>query len=1024
MQSLRFPECAILHIYPPKPGDSKPFRILQPTGTLACTWENVFGPFYHTVVFKLDKSHPHLLLMDSCFQYLNEWCKNVFAKAQGTPVSLNDLLGRQLAKFDPCFGSLVTFLSDRFPHGDLNLTVLQAPPRPESVQLDPSCVLDFIYLGMATITHCFFPRSWHYPALTHTILGASDSVKIWDWKCHCALFLDTMTYLWGNECHLRRHAEWSPMPWSLKSRMELSAMCTISEPVPFSTPIVTEDDLAPENDPGLLHWQFVLGCPLDIPWKHAPHDGYPFCTTLSAYSATRRNSAYPNPVDHDALWVSVMTFGLLESFTRTRIPEALLLVPGEAEGEVVISGSRILRLLFGWWSRYRSKSTEASRDCRQHGREVAELLTRALHAIDEELDRPHAARRHVPGTPVPERDDPMEVTVAPCTVALVVFSLCGFASAEVPGWENLNGLVRTLLPKGDLVDQSLPYGFPDAVTIWCQQKMQAFGWCPYTVPVGKAPLFFPSRDLSLLSKVVRVPPPSGSTHNEHNNCTPTACIMRTITNSGSLSFRARCSESCTCQLISPPLEDVVRLLAKGEVPAVIYDGTQLHVKTAIELPYVAISHVWSDGMGSVTEEGLPTCIVDRVANLAKRILPESGAFWIDSLCVPSITGIRKQAIRLMAQTYRNATKVLVIDRCIRTRCSVDHKSWFENLFYIASSEWSRRVWTLQEGFLARELWFEFIEGPVDVEGRLRGHEEVHGLNLEFSEEPERTAAGQKFVFDSSIGLCVPEAHIRRCRVPLFEFREAYRGVSESTSPQANIPLGTVVTLLDNRTTSRAEDELIAVSTLLPQQVSLDSLLSVDTKKGDVAAERMKTFLLQLGEVPKEFAIYHGFRLSIPNFTWAPRSLSTAYMMLTVPWGTGECTEEGLLAEYYLARFDTPVAIPRTRADVEVPPVVSVSYLGLTYRLSVSSAMQAYPALSIDGLLFLDGQIPSGSLESIVCAGVKGTGTGGMVGEPTRTKSKPVVVEYGIPCKLIRNIDNAHTKLPDLERVEKSWVLLR
>ncbi|KAI0674746.1 hypothetical protein C8Q78DRAFT_497756 [Trametes maxima] len=968
--------------------------------------------------------------MDSCFKSLYDWFKKMAAEAHGTAWFSSGHLVRQLAKSDPCFSTLVTFLSDRFPHGDVNLTVLPPQPQPKSVQVDASSILDFIYLGMATVTHCFFPRFSHHPALTHTILAAPPPyvALVWSWKCHCALFLDIITYLWGMECHLRRHAEWSPMPWSRKSKDELSAMSTIPETIPFSTPIVTEDDLAPENDPELLYYQFVLGYPLDIPWKHAPHDGYPFCTTLSAYSATRRNGAYPNPVDHDALWLSTMTFGLLESFTRTRIPEALLLVPGETEGEWNISGLRILRFLLGRRCRYTSVDTQASEECLQrmgrHGREATELLIHALHAVDEELDRPHAARRHVPGAPVPENNDTMEATTAPCAVAFVLFSLCAFTPATIPGWENLKELIQSLLPTDGLVE-SQPYEFLDSVTVWCQQMMQASGWCPYTIkPMGTAPLFFPSRNLPLLSMVVRIRPPIRSTHREHNDCTPAACTMRSITDTESFeSLHTR--SSCTCRPIIPPLGDVVRLLVEGKVPVMFYDGTQLQVKPATEVQYVAISHVWSDGMGSVTERGLPACVVARVADLAKSLLPESGAFWIDSLCVPSVRDMRKQAIRLMAQTYHDAAKVLVIDQCIRTQCSVNDKSWFENLFYIASSEWSRRVWTLQEGFLARELWFEFVEGPVDVEERLRGREpeEEDGPEVGSNGESRRAATGQKLIFDGSIKLCVPEAHIRRCRVPLFEFREAYRGGSRS-NPQANIPLGTIVALLNNRTTSRAEDELVAVSTLLPRQISINDILSVDGDGGDVAAARMKMFLLQLRDVPKEFAIYHGSRLTVPNFAWAPRSLSTAYMLLHVPWGTGECTEEGLLAEYYLAEFDTPVAIPRTRADVEVSPVVSVSYLGLTYRLNVSSMMQAYPALSINGLLLLDGEIPSKSLESVVCAGVRGAGAGGAVGAPSRLKSKPVVLDYGVPFELIRNIDNAHTKLPDLGRVEKSWVLLR
>ncbi|KAJ2977229.1 hypothetical protein NUW54_g11445 [Trametes sanguinea] len=107
-----------------------------------------------------------------------------------------------------------------------------------------------------------------------------------------------------------------------------------------------------------------------------------------------------------------------------------------------------------------------------------------------------------------------------------------------------------------------------------------------------------------------------------------------------------------CKYVKPPPHAVQQLLSEGIIPVVRFDGRALQVVPAGQTPYVAISHVWLEGMGSTTEDGLPSCVVQRIAGLAKRILPNhGGAFWMDSLCVPQEGSLRKRAIKsIMAET--------------------------------------------------------------------------------------------------------------------------------------------------------------------------------------------------------------------------------------------------------------------------------------------------------------------------------------------------------------------------------------
>jgi hypothetical protein len=83
--------------------------------------------------------------------------------------------------------------------------------------------------------------------------------------------------------------------------------------------------------------------------------------------------------------------------------------------------------------------------------------------------------------------------------------------------------------------------------------------------------------------------------------------------------------------------------------------------------FVAFSHVWSDGLGSVTERGLPRCQVVGLSKIAKAI-SGSTLFWIDALCVPKDPATRTAVITKMASTYNSASVTLVLDAGIR-KCS-------------------------------------------------------------------------------------------------------------------------------------------------------------------------------------------------------------------------------------------------------------------------------------------------------------------------------------------------------------------
>ncbi|KAI0694778.1 hypothetical protein C8Q76DRAFT_573425, partial [Earliella scabrosa] len=296
--------------------------------------------------------------------------------------------------------------------------------------------------------------------------------------------------------------------------------------------------------------------------------------------------------------------------------------------------------------------------------------------------------------------------------------------------------------------------------------------------------------------------------------------------------------------LSPSLAPVYGILSSDRIPIMVYDGQSLSVRCADDGPYVAISHVWADGLGSTTETGLPICQISRIAGYARQLVPD-GAFWVDSLCVPEKKDLRKSAIRLMAETYRRADAVVVFDDGIRSLCT-STAPIKEITFRIQTSAWMQRIWTLQEAVLARELHFEFADG-LFPDSRLS----------------DAWATSMKPV-PSSLGIQNSQWSSGR-----HQFRQ-------------------VVYLLGRRTTSKPEDETVAVAALM--DVNVSKLL--DQEGADA---RMRVFLTEFKTLPVDIIFgsqISSARLPFPGFRWAPRTLTNT---VTGAWtGLAQCTPEGLM----------------------------------------------------------------------------------------------------------------------------------
>ena len=244
---------------------------------------------------------------------------------------------------------------------------------------------------------------------------------------------------------------------------------------------------------------------------------------------------------------------------------------------------------------------------------------------------------------------------------------------------------------------------------------------------------------------------------DHGACadkTTTSCIAYNT----SAEFQgSHTAEDCRCQNIIPQNEDtMLDLISNGHIPlvrATVEKNGNVnlrYVKAEPGMPYTALSHLWSDGLGNQDRNNLPRCQLIKISNFVAystpwhRLLsilkhglglhtsPQEFAgevtFWLDVYCVPTPTDerrrrLKRDAISRMTPTYAFASRVLLLDReLLSMDWNVDfhgdgrHLRWkakvLEVLAYNAVCAWRTRYWTYNEVSLAQETVCQYADVAV------------------------------------------------------------------------------------------------------------------------------------------------------------------------------------------------------------------------------------------------------------------------------------------------------------------------
>ncbi|KAK8096062.1 hypothetical protein PG999_014084 [Apiospora kogelbergensis] len=269
------------------------------------------------------------------------------------------------------------------------------------------------------------------------------------------------------------------------------------------------------------------------------------------------------------------------------------------------------------------------------------------------------------------------------------------------------------------------------------------------------------------------------------------------------------------------------------------------------IDWVAISHVWSDGLGNNKSNSIPLCQFNRLCKLSSSLslpgIPERPPFWLDTLCFPlKPKEAYDKAMVRMKESYEGAQAVLVLDGyLLGTKVQVDGMSTAEIMARIILCPWNRRLWTWQEAFLAHRnhLFFQFKDVAICDKHLL---DECEGQWMtEFNQSMEHAL---------SLQICWRFQDIR--------------------SRDENLPIMEKIAkakdTLTFRSTSQAPDEALCLSNILGVDVA--DILKTEGE------DRMVTFwkkVLRDGQYHASMIFWDGPKLNLQGFRWAPATFMDA-----------------------------------------------------------------------------------------------------------------------------------------------------
>ena len=412
----------------------------------------------------------------------------------------------------------------------------------------------------------------------------------------------------------------------------------------------------------------------------------------------------------------------------------------------------------------------------------------------------------------------------------------------------------------------------------CQQ-MLARNWCPNHInhiarsSVVESLYYISNLDIKIFG--------------DHSSCTKTKCLL---TNSTSAEISPKHRYSCyeqRCSSINVSRKRLISFLNTGSVPVIQFNnkglqGSTISVKSSKAVSkYVAVSHVWAHGLGNTKSNSLPYCQLYYLNEKIQKLYPVNKnpvAFWVDTICVPvEPIEAKMMALEKMRSTYTEADKVIVFDMSLETVGTVG-KTLEECLIRVNVSQWMRRLWTLQEARLAREIHVQFSDKALNIDDALSLVKDVE----------ENRVAQKHYDTKERLDQVINHPTLSKFALSLFT-AELEHYLRQGQHGQISL-LSMLCKALERRSTSHAEDEAICLGTLLG--LDMKRLLSV---REEERMTQMWKLINEKGGLNQSLVFIMEQKMEAKGLGWAPKTMLNPQrpMIISESAGKAVLTKDGL-----------------------------------------------------------------------------------------------------------------------------------
>jgi hypothetical protein len=495
-----------------------------------------------------------------------------------------------------------------------------------------------------------------------------------------------------------------------------------------------------------------------------------------------------------------------------------------------------------------------------------------------------------------------------------------------------------------------------------ERRMIADGFCPRAIHrLNPTMLLVASYLSSQLQFHTKEP--------SHSACTATTCTSDNMMDNTYARCHAETDCSCEDLLDASVSTRVQSILKDGGIPVLRLTVSSASEEIVVEVlpadpkrPYVAFSHVWSDGLGNPDSNELYKCQWHRLQHLADHIFPAdyhgvSTFFWVDTVCVPRAEvnlEARRSAISRMRKTYYEADKVLVLDSHLLALPA--ETTSLEFSLRLSWSKWMRRLWTMHEGAVAR-VGRTFVQlAPGAIRLAQESSSMMQSVTDDQSKYSERIL--------SSLGAMEAISSWRKClETRLQNDQYTFTFVWNETK---------------DRGTKYEADRFVVVCSLL-------GLEAQATLKMSENEEKMKFIFKDVAAIPSNILFTGGQKMEEEAWRWAPASLGKESDRIDSlpPLPAAKLCERGLLVSFegwllastpdWSRRFEwtgkwTKI-LERSSTTGTSAWIVELSYPGEPSKLySINLRAANHPPLETTRRLAVVLQ-PKGSLDNMIGKGV-------------------------------------------------------